>query len=532
MKKILFLFFSLVFTSFLSAQHSIEITGPSSVQVGVPNNYSFKFNPVYPSSASGVVADGYIINEWIVMTNYNGGSGSVPGYIGPSTNQTSYYNDATLNNSNPKTIPIQWSDNSTSTTDKITVKVSGIYILKSSGQHIGYFNYQPQAEKDITILRLVPPVISGPATVTSCTQTTQTFSCSDTTNQKAWSVSGGAVIVGSATGTSINVTPPLTGNFSVSCTVKNPSGNSNYSAVGSKSVTRTLFTTAATISGNETVCSTASYTISGLEPGLSVQSWSLPNSIVASLSTTTGPSTTLTKNYQGNTTLTATIVNACNETRTITKDLILGSPMPLITNYYCPTESAPCALNNAASNGYLIYNLTAPIGNYTPLNDDWEWEKISGNFYFLRFGQYNSVTAVGTQGNIYLTGANPTDNPLKFKVRVKNACGWGNWRTYHWTDGTTTPTGPGNPPTAYFKVTPNPVSSYFDISLINSSVAPQTSSPKAIKIYSQYGQLLQNNTVFYGVGYNSYNMSSFASGTYYVSISWDSFSESHTIIKI
>jgi len=532
MKKTLFLFFSLVFTNFLVAQHSIDITGPSSVQVGVPYNYTFKFNPVYPSNASGVLADGYLIDGWIVSTSYNGGTGSVPGYIGVPTNQSSYYNDSALNNSNPKTIPIQWSDASTSKTDKITVKVSGKYIIKSTGEYVSYFTFQPQAEKNVTIERLIPPVITGPATVTSCTQNNQTFSCSDSVNQKIWSVTGGAVIVGSATGTTVNVTPPLTGNFSVSCTIKNSGGNANYNAIGSKTVTRTLFNTAGIISGNETVCSSASYTVSGLETGLSVQSWSIPNTIIASLSNTTGPSTTLSTSYQGQVTLTATLVNACNETRTITKNIILGSPMPLIDGYYCPTESAPCALNNAANNNYLIYNLTAPIGSYVPLSTDWQWEKISGNFYFLNNGLYNSVTASGTQGNIYLTGANPTDNPAKFKVRVKNACGWSNWRTYHWTDGTTTPTNPGNPPTAYFKVTPNPVSSYFDISLINPSIVPQTSSPKAIKIYSQYGQLLQSNTVFYGTGYNSYNMTSFASGTYYVSITFDSFSESHTIIKI
>lgn len=528
MKKTLFLFFSLIFTNFLVAQHSITISGPSSVQVGVPYNYTVEFKPAYPNGA-----DGYVINEWVVLTKYNGGNGNIPGYIGVPSNQTSYYNDATLNNSNTKNIPIQWSDASTSTTDKITVKISGIYINKGSGAFISYFTYQPQAELDVIVNRLVPPVINGPATIKNCTQSNQTFSCSDTVNQKVWSVTGGAVIVGSATGTTVNVTPPLTGNFSVYCTIKNPSGNSNYSVFGSKSVTRTLFTTAATISGSETVCSSASYTVSGLESGLSVQSWSITNSNVASLNNTTGSSTTLTKLYQGNVTLTATIVNTCNETQTITKNIILGSPMPLISGYYCPTESAPCALNNAASNNYLTYTLTAPIGNYNPVGTDWEWDKISGNFYFLNNGQYNSATATGTQGNIYITGANPTDNPIKFRVRVKNACGWSNWRIYHWTDGTTTPTNPGtNPPSAYFKVAPNPVSNFFTISLINPSIAPQTSSPKAIRIYSQYGQLLQNNIVFYGVGFNDFNMSTYASGTYYVNISFDNFSESHTIIKL
>lgn len=530
MKKILFL--SLIFTNFLVAQHSIEINGPSSVQVGVPNNYTLTFKPVYPTSLNGVVADGYIITEWIVQTNSNGSTGDVPGYIGIPTNQSSYYNDATYNSSNPKTIPIQWGNNSPSTTDIITVKVSGIYIKKSSGEYISYFNYQPQATKNVIIQRLVTPVITGPSTVMNCSQTNQIFTCSDSANQKIWSVTGGAVIIGSAVETTVNIMPPLTGSFSVFCTVKKSGGNSNYNAVGSKLVTRTLFTTAATISGNETVCSTSVYTVSGLEPEFSIQSWSIMNSNVASLSNVTGSSTTLTKLYQGNVTLTATIVNACNETRTISKNIILGTPMALIDNFYCPTESAPCFLNISASNNYLAFSLSAPLGNYIPADSDWQWEKISGNFYFLANGQYNSATSTGNNCNIYLTGTNPTDNSLKFRCRVRNACGWGNWRTYHWNDGTTTPPPVVTPPSKYFKVSPNPITSFFDISLINASVAPQTLSPKVIKIYSQYGQLLQNNIKFYGIGYSAYNMQSFSSGIYYVNITFDNFSESHTIIKI
>ncbi|NMH26415.1 hypothetical protein, partial [Flavobacterium silvaticum] len=70
-------------------------------------------------------------------------------------------------------------------------------------------------------------------------------------------------------------------------------------------------------------------------------------------------------------------------------------------------------------------------------------------------GQYNSPTHTGKTGNLMVFGSNPNDNPLKFRVRVHNACGWGNWREYHWGDGTTTPQ-PNPQPDKYFVVAPNP----------------------------------------------------------------------------
>lgn len=333
-------------------------------------------------------------------------------------------------------------------------------------------------------------------------------------------------------GNTLTLTPVSYPPSNISVTAK--LGAINYSG-GSSIMSLAPFTSTATITGISSYCTYPTLSTFSIDAGAgSTVAWSTSSSSIGSISSPTNTQVNVTSQTQGIFTLSAVITNSCGQTVTKTKVVTVGAPMPIIDNYYCPTESAPCSLNNVANNNYLMYNLSAPLGSYTPVNADWEWEKISGNFYFLNNGQYTGVTATGQQANIYLTGANPTDNAAKFKVRVKNSCGWGNWRTYHWNDGTTTtPTNPGtNPPSAYFKVAPNPVSNFFTISLINPSTAPQTSSPKAIKIYSQYGQLLQNNIVFYGVGYNDFNMSTYASGTYYVSISFDNFSESHTIIKL
>ncbi|TRX34068.1 hypothetical protein FNW52_14775 [Flavobacterium sp. ZT3R18] len=241
MKIKLMLCFSVLFTNFLMAQQqSVTISGPTSVEVGVPYNYTFEFKPVMPW-LNGVQADGYIITNWIVSTGTNGSSGSISGYIGNPSNQSSYLNDATFNNSNPKTIPIQWGNGTYLSSDKITVKLSGIYIKKSTGQHIGYFNFQPQAEQSVTVERIVNPAIGGSTSVLNCDQTSSTYFISNATNANnfQWEVTNGAQILGSNTGTAVIVVPPSTGDFYVSCTAKRAGGNPNYYVGSDKKITRT-----------------------------------------------------------------------------------------------------------------------------------------------------------------------------------------------------------------------------------------------------------------------------------------------------
>tara|TARA_R110002033_G_C3885417_1_gene238336 strand:- start:1053 stop:2678 length:1626 start_codon:yes stop_codon:yes gene_type:complete len=522
----------LIFSSKFFAQQSVTINGPTTVEVGVPNNYTFTFNPDYPYNISGTVqADSYVITEWIVLTGTNGLSNAIPGYINSTNNQSSYYYDGTYNNSNPKTIPIQWGDGSYISDDNITVKVSGIYIKSSTGAHIGYFDFLTKT-KPVTVERLIVPNIDGPSTVTGCDQTNQIYTISNDTNsnQRVWTTTGGASIVGSNTSTSVTIKPPLSGDFNVICTVKRSGANSNYSKSSSKTITRTIFNTSAFITGNETICNTSNYSVSGLEPGLSVLSWSSNISSVATVSNTNGNTASLTKVSRGNVVLTATLINSCNETRTITKNIIVGSPMPTMNGFYCVTESAPCYLDADANNNYLTFTLSAPIGSYVPQDSDWQWEKVSGNFYFLENGQYNSNTHSGKQGNIYLTGPNPTDNALQFKCRVKNACDWGPWRYFVWNDGTTTPPVPPTPPAKYFVISPNPTGSYYaHITLKDPNVIPTTTNPIIAKLYSIYGQLLSTTQLsnsggdvgHYGFSYN----------TMYITITFDSHSESHTIVK-
>jgi hypothetical protein len=241
MRKILFLCFSVLCANFVVAQQSVTITGPTSVEVGVPNNYTFRFNPLYvTNSQTGVTPDSYLITEWVVITGSSCSNGQVIGYIGNSTNQTCYYNNSTYNSSNPLTIPIQWGDGTFLRDDNIQVKVSGIYRKSSTGENTGYFSYLTNDLAVTTVNRIVSPIIVGNTSVLNCDQTTAVYSVSNTTYADSflWQVTNGAQITGSAAGTSVSVKPPITGSFDVICTAKRSGSNSNYFRASSNTITR------------------------------------------------------------------------------------------------------------------------------------------------------------------------------------------------------------------------------------------------------------------------------------------------------
>ncbi len=436
------LIFCLVFTNFMFGQGSVSISGPSTVEVGIPYDYTFTFNPQYPWNLSYTVkADSYVITELIVQTGTNGQSATVPGYINTPTNQSSYYYDGTYDNSNPKTIPIQWGGGSNLSNDNIIVKVSGIYKKSSTGENIGYFNYLEKIQS-VTVERLTAPNIVGASPILSCNQTNQTYSFSNYTNgnQRLWVISGGTII-GPANGTSVIVKPNLTGNFIISCTEKRSGANPNYSKTGSKTVTRISPTTTATIYGNSSLCSSSNYTVINLPIGHTFSSWSISNINIATLSTTSRTITTLRKAGEGTVILTANILNSCNENIPITKTIYVGSPILPATvfvngaTYTGYNQTLNYSLSGSSINGGTSYQWSVD----GQMNDDGglttcAWQILSGQgtrTVTLKSGCISGmvvvrVVATGSCGSsntkyIYVTiGSNPcpptlrlSQNPVK-----------------------------------------------------------------------------------------------------------------------
>ncbi len=111
-------------------------------------------------------------------------------------------------------------------------------------------------------------------------------------------------------------------------------------AYSSKSctVSRSPIASSGSISGNTTVCTTGTYTFSGLLAGQSVN-WSLSNATAGTLSPTSGTSTTFTTTAGGATDIIATVTNSCGESYTKSLSLFAGLPQAFslvrASNEYC-----------------------------------------------------------------------------------------------------------------------------------------------------------------------------------------------------
>jgi len=171
-------------------------------------------------------------------------------------------------------------------------------------------------------------------------------------------------------------------------------------------ITRAPFTSLAFISGAESLCNTANYTMSGLATGQTVQ-WSVSSSAAVSLTNATSTSVTVNKIANGSVVLTAKILNPCGQTTTKTKTINIGPPHFLYNNM--------AGDNNPLTGETISYSVTPPV-SYSSL----QW--------YFDYGGVISTTANGWQ---ILTGQGTTaitakaGNPGYAYVVCKatNSCG-------------------------------------------------------------------------------------------------------------
>lgn len=284
MKKIIFLCFSVVFTNFIWAQ-TVSVIAPTNVEVGLNNNFQFRFFPI----TSGLYS-GYQVSSWQISS----------GISNMNNSGSPYYNDNSMSNTTMSMgsgsnvfIPIKWEDNSNSTTDLIYITVNVRYREISSGNWTSTEVFKYSTTKngayylgyDVNINRIFPPTISLP-TILSCCNNPVTFSASNfgTANVFNWTISGGTY---TGSGSSITVTP-VAGNGSViaNCIVSRSSGLSTYTRSSSRTVSRTARTASYTVSNPPVITYTGSdYLCKGSgrmfsiaqQCGLQSVAWSAPN---------------------------------------------------------------------------------------------------------------------------------------------------------------------------------------------------------------------------------------------------------------
>jgi hypothetical protein len=293
----------------------------------------------------------------------------------------------------------------------------------------------------------------------------------------------------------------------------------------------TPFTSTATISGLTSFCTILGSSIFTINAGANnTVTWSSTNTGIATVTGGTNSQVTVTTQSEGLFYVNATITNPCGQTVQKTSvPITVGTPLASINEASCITNSAPCSITATQANNYLQLTLNAPLGSYVPSELDWQWEKVSGNYLLYDGGSYTGTSHLGSLVNIYLTGANPTDNPLIIRTRVKNDCGWGAWRSAYWNDGTTTP--PPPPPTNYYQINPSLNGGYAaNVSLLNPAIVPNTTSPIMVRLYSPYGDLLSTTQMYSNTGTQVY-VYAFPYNLMYVNISFDNHQETISTMK-
>ena len=114
------------------------------------------------------------------------------------------------------------------------------------------------------------------------------------------------------------------------------------------------------------------FTVTNLPVGHTFSSWSISSSSIATLSSTNSATTSLTKVGQGTVTLTANILNSCNETIPITKTIYVGAPILPATafvngaTYTGYNQTLNYSLSSSSINGGTSYQWSVD----GPMNDN------------------------------------------------------------------------------------------------------------------------------------------------------------------
>lgn len=287
MKKIIFLCFSVVFTNFIGAQ--ITVNAPSSVEVGLNNQFSFTFLPKssdYPAGSSSYKLTSWFINDGSSNMNNSG--------YGSYSNNAQSLNTYSIGQSQSINFPIKWEDNSNSLTSSISIVANVTYYGVDTNGNIYQTGAKPHTlNYTVNINRIFAPTISSQVILSCCT-TPVTFSASNygTANVFNWSIGGGTY---TGSGSSITVTPnSANGAVSATCVVSRSSGSSSYTRTNSTTINRTARTASFTPNYSTTppynyICKGSS----GLQMnmptqcGISSINWVAPNCTISGQNTLT-----------------------------------------------------------------------------------------------------------------------------------------------------------------------------------------------------------------------------------------------------
>ncbi|MCX7546368.1 T9SS type A sorting domain-containing protein [Xanthomarina sp. F1114] len=258
------------------------------------------------------------------------------------------------------------------------------------------------------------------------------------------------------------------------------------------------------ISGNSSLCSTATYSVNNLPSGVSVTSWSVSDNTIATI-TTNGNQATLTATGNGTVSITANLINACGQTKPIVKNNIyVGapdfSPYPAMSGDNNPMVGEYKWYSVTGAEGATSYNWYFDVGNgVTGTNiDGWE---------ILNYGYQNK--------SIYVKIGNPGTTVVVCKAT--NAC---DTRTKYKYVNVRSP----NDPCGDFRLSSNPMKSGSSTNkIIYPPIDPCDNDPfgktatnskkiKTVEIFNSYGEPVYSKSQTE----NEFNLSELKKGFYFV----------------
>jgi hypothetical protein len=146
-----------------------------------------------------------------------------------------------------------------------------------------------------------------------------------------------------------------------------------------------------TITGDNSLCDSATYAINGLPSGTTITSWSSSNATIATVSAINNYQAVVTKVSDGSVTISATVQNSCGQTAPFTKNINVGAPS--FANVYITGDSVICG------NQTKTYSVNIPSH---PCIGTINWT-VSSNIEIIS-QNYNTITVAPSTTNLENAG--------------------------------------------------------------------------------------------------------------------------------
>lgn len=280
------------------------------------------------------------------------------------------------------------------------------------------------------------------------------------------------------------------------------------------------------INGPSIICS--SPVVFSVPQGANSYSWQVQNSSVANLlSGTTGNSITLSQkgNNSGWITLKVSINGGDCGNATVSRQVYVGSPRVESIEEVSVAQTGhtvPLAPFGSCDDVGLKLNFAPSFTNVQNM----EWEKVTTNYQWSQGMPGNS--------NEYVVITPTCNGPIKFKVRMKNSCGWSDWQELEHSVTHCSSNCQSNPPggsidSGTFVIWPVPATTVLNVKIKGEDPGLlKVGETLTIQIFNSIGVMVKNVNAI--ATQTAIDVSNLPSGTYTLVLTYNGVPESHQIV--